>query len=129
SATKSGPLLNGSSTHDSMWGDSTVTVTMAGGAGDDIYYLYNTRNKAYEEANRGIDTIDTWMSYRLPPQIENLRVTGSGRQAIGNELDNIITGGSGSQTLDGGKGDDVLIGKGGADIFAITAGNGSDLIL
>ena len=129
SATNAGAVLEGSATHDSLWGDSNVTVTMRGGAGDDIYYLYSTKNKAVEDANNGIDTVKTWMSYQLPAHIENLTVTGSGRQAVGNELDNIVTGGNGTQTLDGGAGNDVLIGKADADVFAVKAGNGSDLIL
>src|SRR3546814_6795262 len=69
------------------------------------------------------------MSYQLPDNIENLTVTGSGRQASGNGLDNIISGGNGRQTLDGGPGDDVLIGKAGEDVFALSAGNGSDRIV
>lgn len=128
SATGSGPHLYGSAKNDSMWGDSSVNVTMHGGLGDDIYYLYSARNKAFERAGEGIDTIDTWMSYTLPDNIENLKVTGSGRYAIGNADNNIITGGSGQQTIDGGLGDDVLIGGAGADIFIFAAGTGSDLI-
>lgn len=111
-----------------MWGDSSVDVTMIGGTGDDIYYLYSGINRAVENAGEGIDTIDTWMSYTLPDNFENLRVTGNGRYAFGNDLDNIITGGSGSQTIDGGAGNDVLIGGGGADTFIFTKGNGTDLI-
>src|SRR4029079_14065589 len=60
---------------------------------------------------------------------ENLTVTGDKQYAFGNELNNIITGGSGQQTLDGLKGDDVLKGGSGADIFIVAPGNGSDLIL
>lgn len=129
SATNAGPVLNGSAGNDAMWGDSAVTVTMAGGAGDDIYHLYSAKNQALEQAGNGVDTVKTWMSFTLPAHIENLTVTGAGRQAVGNALDNIIAGGSGAQTLDGGAGDDVLIGHGGADVFAIQTGNGSDLIL
>ncbi|MPZ08979.1 MAG: family 16 glycosylhydrolase [Kiloniellaceae bacterium] len=129
SATGAGPLLEGSDGPDSFWGDNGVTVTLAGGAGDDIYNIYGPRNTALEEAGQGIDTLKTWMSMRLPAHIENLVVTGAGRHAFGNDLDNIITGGSGRQTLDGGRGDDVLIGGAGGDIFAVEQGNGSDLIL
>lgn len=129
SATHAGPLLEGSAASDTMWGDSKVTVTMAGGAGDDIYHLYSERNAALEEAGNGTDSVFTWMSYTLPAHIENLTVTGNGRQAVGNALDNIIAGAGGAQTLDGGAGNDVLIGYGGADVFAMQAGNGSDLIL
>jgi len=128
SATGAGPLLEGTPEADSMWGDSSVSVTMAGGLGDDIYYLYSQRNVALEEADSGVDTIRTWMGTTLPAQIENLVVTGDGRHAFGNALDNIITGGSGRQTLDGAAGDDVLIGGAGDDVFVLKQGEGSDLI-
>src|SRR3546814_6417887 len=104
-------------------------LTLAGLAGDDIYHIYGTSNRVVEGAAAGTDTVKTWMSYQLPDNIENLTVTGSGRQASGNGLDNIISGGNGRQTLDGGPGDDVLIGKAGADVFALSAGNGSDRIV
>ena len=100
-----------------MWGDSAVNVTMSGGTGDDIYYLYSAINRAYEAAGQGIDTISTWMSYTLPDNFENLTVTGNLRYAFGNAADNIIKGGSGRQTLDGGGGNDVLTGGAGADTF------------
>jgi Ca2+-binding RTX toxin-like protein len=129
SATNSGPRLYGSSRNDSMWGDSSVSVVMEAGSGDDFYYLYSSRNSAFERAGEGVDTINTWMSYTLPENFENLVVTGDGRYAFGNAENNIITGGSGRQTLDGGAGDDVLKGGSGADIFIVSKGKGSDLIL
>ncbi|HEV7305580.1 family 16 glycosylhydrolase [Ensifer sp.] len=128
SATGSGPTLHGTPGNDSLWGDSSVDVTMIGGTGDDIYYLYSSTNRVDEAPGEGIDTINTWMSYTLPENVENLSVTGSDRHAFGNGADNIMTGGSGSQTIDGRSGDDVLIGGGGADTFAFERGNGSDLI-
>jgi beta-glucanase (GH16 family) len=128
SATGSGPDLYGSAGNDSLWGDSSVNVTMHGGQGDDIYHLYSAINRAMEEPGGGIDTVETWMSYTLPDNIENLVVTGDGRHAFGNADDNIVSGGSGKQTIDGGAGDDVLKGGGGADVFLFEAGNGSDLI-
>lgn len=128
SATGSGPELDGTAGNDSMWGDASVNVTMVGGTGDDIYYLYSGINHASEAANAGIDTVNTWMDYTLPANIENLVVTGDGRHAFGNSEDNIISGAAGSQTIDGGAGNDVLTGGGGADTFVFTKGNGSDLI-
>ncbi|MCY1250410.1 Endo-1,3-1,4-beta-glycanase ExsH [compost metagenome] len=40
SATGSGPTLHGTPGNDSLWGDSSVDLTMIGGAGEDIYFLY-----------------------------------------------------------------------------------------
>ncbi|KRB51506.1 1,3-1,4-beta-glycanase [Rhizobium sp. Root708] len=129
SASGGGAVLNGTAGNDSIWGDSSVNVTMHGGSGDDIYYLYSGINRAAEEPGGGIDTINTWMDFSLPDNFENLTVTGNGRYAFGNSLDNIISGASGRQTIDGGAGNDVLIGGGGADTFVVTHGNGSDLIV
>ncbi|MER9865573.1 1,3-1,4-beta-glycanase, partial [Mesorhizobium sp. M0185] len=89
SATNSGPTLYGSIYNDSMYADGSVTVTMYGGKGDDIYYLYSSKNKAVELPNEGVDTISTWMSYKLPANFENLTVTGDKHYAFGNELNNI----------------------------------------
>ncbi|MEI9406976.1 family 16 glycosylhydrolase [Mesorhizobium argentiipisi] len=130
SAASSGPTLYGTSGNDSIWGASGVKVTMYGGAGDDIYYLYSASNKVVENPGQGIDTINTWMSYTLPDNVENLVVTNAHNYAFGNALDNIITATAGGQTLDGGAGNDVLIdGGGGADTFIIAKGNGSDSIV
>ncbi|PBB35386.1 family 16 glycosylhydrolase [Mesorhizobium sp. WSM3868] len=129
SAAGSGPDLWGTSGNDTFYGASGVNVTMHGGYGDDIYYLYAAGNKVAEGYGAGIDTISTWMSYTLPDNVENLIVTNAKNYAFGNDLDNIITAKAGHQTLDGGKGNDVLIdGGGGFDTFIIAKGNGSDLI-
>src|SRR3546814_8308019 len=62
SATFAGPLLEGSNTDDSFWGDSSVTTTLAGLAGDDIYHIYGTSNRIVEGAAASTDTVTTWMS-------------------------------------------------------------------
>lgn len=130
SAASSGPTLYGTSGNDSIWGASGVNVTMYGGPGDDIYYLYGPGNKVVENPGEGIDTINTWMNYTLPDNVENLVVTNPNNYAYGNSLDNIITATAGYQTLDGGGGNDVLIdGGGGNDTFIISKGNGSDSIV
>jgi len=123
---KPGSVLNGTAGNDSMYADGAVTLS--GGAGDDIYYLYSSVNHVTEAAGGGVDTISTWMSYTLPENFENLTVTDNGSYAFGNKADNIISGAAGSQTLDGGAGNDVLTGGAGADTFIVTKGNGSDLI-
>jgi beta-glucanase (GH16 family) len=129
SATHAGLTMEGTVFNDTFWGDSAVRTQMSGGLGDDIYYLYSERNTVYEAAGGGIDSINTWMSYTLPDNVENLTVTGDGRYAFGNEMDNIIRGAAGSQTLNGDLGNDVLYGGAGEDIFVVEKGFGSELIL
>src|SRR3546814_19122141 len=64
SATFAGPLLEGSNPDDSFWGDSSVTTTLAGLAGDDISHIYGTSTRLVEGAAAGPATLKTWRSDR-----------------------------------------------------------------
>jgi Ca2+-binding RTX toxin-like protein len=102
--------------------------TLEGGLGNDLYIVHG--NDVVSDAG-GIDTIRTGMlDYTLPSGFENLtfvappRFDGEGAQFhyFGNELDNVIvSGGFGPRfsrdTLDGGAGNDTLIGGGGITRF------------
>src|SRR3546814_21120672 len=59
SATFAGPLLEGNHTDDSFWGDSSVTPTLAGLAGDDIYPTYDHSNHVVEGATAGTHPVKT----------------------------------------------------------------------
>lgn len=111
---------------------STGDSILAGGFGDDIYYLWDTTSKIVEKVNRGIDSIYSyaWGAVTLFDNVENLYLMGKGSTAgFGNALNNIIVAGSAGATLDGLAGNDVLVGGAGADVFRIAAGNGSDVIV
>ncbi|WP_336973117.1 GH12 family glycosyl hydrolase domain-containing protein [Sphingobium aromaticiconvertens] len=104
---------------------------MIGGNGDDSYHLYNARASIKEYAGEGIDTlfVNYWGGATLPAQIENLILNSPGSTyGTGNALNNIIIAGDAGALLNGMAGDDVLVGGKGADIFAISSGNGSDAI-
>lgn len=84
---------------------------MIGGAGDDRYSIDAVGDDVIIEApNGGVDTVtgDVPTQYVLPENIENVEF--SGRVLTGNVLDNVITAGPASNTLDGGQGNDLLIG-------------------
>lgn len=119
----------GSNLNDHIHGTSNSSAALFGLVGDDIYRVYSPRVQVLENPGEGIDSISTFMSYTLPANVENLTVRGENQYAFGNELDNIITGRRGQQTIDGGQGNDVLKGGSGADIFVVSKGNGSDLIV
>ncbi len=130
--------LIGGAGHDTLDGGAGAD-TMVGGTGDDLYVVDHAGDRAMELNNQGTDTVLSAVSYNLGGQyIEHLTLTGSGAiNAIGNSLNNILTGnagdnllngGTGRDTLNGGGGDDVLAGGAGADTFLFGRGAGVDLI-
>ncbi len=118
----------GTSGADAVWGTSGTSQQMRGGAGDDTYYVKSWGNVPVEVAGQGVDTVNTWMTYTLGANIENLTVSGSNLKATGNTLANVIKGGAGVQTINGMSGNDVLSGGADADTFVVAKGNGSDII-
>jgi len=97
-------------------------------AGNDTFVVDDIGDLVQEFGDDGVDTIQTALGlFALDSLsgVENLTYTGTGDfTGTGNELDNVITGGSGSDTLDGGAGSDTLNGLGGAD--TMTGGTGDD---
>ncbi|WP_395673021.1 Calx-beta domain-containing protein [Phenylobacterium sp.] len=112
-----GDLLNGGSGAD----------TMIGGLGDDTYYVDHAGDQVVERAGEGRDTVRTiFTSVGLAANIENLTFVGSGSFAgTGNELANLMTGGSGADTLSGGMDSaiDTLVGGAGDDVYIVMAGD------
>jgi len=111
---------------------------LIGGTGNDTYIVDNTGDVITENANEGIDTVQSKITYTLGNNLENLTLLGSSAiNGTGNTLDNIIignsaintlTGGVGNDTLDGGLGNDILIGGAGNDTYIYRANQGVDSI-
>ncbi|WP_404482163.1 family 16 glycosylhydrolase [Novosphingobium sp. BL-52-GroH] len=101
-----------------------------GGLGDDTYIISSEKDKVFEAAGEGVDTVRSSVYHILGANFENLILEGNGSwYGGGNALDNVIIGNEYAQQLNGGAGNDVLIGGAGADTFIVTAGNGSDAIV
>src|SRR6185437_51001 len=95
---------------------------MYGGTGNDRYVIDNAGDVANETDGDGTDTILSSISFSLADTVhavgslENLTLTGTGAiNAVGNALDNVLTGNSGANVLVGGAGADTLDGGGGVD--------------
>ena len=122
-------VRNGTAKNDYLRG--VGGQTLVGGAGDDMYVLTDASIAIVEQAGQGIDTV--YVDYRggvtLANNVENLILRAKGATAgTGNALANVIIAGVSGATLDGGAGNDVLVGGVGADVFKVRAGNGSDAI-
>lgn len=130
-------LLGGGGS-DSLYGGADGDVLdggsgadyLEGNSGDDVYLVDNVGDSVVEAANEGTDQVYTTLSsYTLGADVENLNYnsfTGN-FSGTGNSLNNIIVGGTGSDTLSGLDGNDELRGSTGAD--TLDGGNGNDLLI
>ena len=114
--------LNGGSDNDVLTGGQGAD-TMRGGAGNDAYSVDDVNDIVTENANEGIDLVNSSVSFTLSANLENLRLlfTGTG---TGNDLSNSLTGSFGADTLLGGLGNDTLKGTLGND--TLDGGAGAD---
>ena len=108
-------------------GDTGADI-MAGGAGDDTYVVDNVGDQVIEQADDGVDTVESSLSRTLSDNVENLTLTGEGDlEGSGNDLNNQIIGTAGNNILDGGAGVDSLIGGEGNDTYIVD--NTADLVV
>ncbi len=96
--------------------------TMAGGDGDDQYWVDNTRDTVIEVGDNGQDHIHAHVSYTLPGHVEALTLLGTRNlAATGNSLNNQLFGNSGHNKLDGREGADQMLGGAGNDVYMVDA--------
>ncbi|AJE21032.1 Rhizobiocin/RTX toxin and hemolysin-type calcium binding protein [Azotobacter chroococcum NCIMB 8003] len=105
---------------DNIITGNSGTDTLAGLGGDDTYVVDSSADVVIENADEGIDTVQSSADYVLSEHVENLTLTGSEHlHGTGNELDNIITGNSGDNVLDGSVGADTMLGGAGDDTYIV----------
>jgi Ca2+-binding RTX toxin-like protein len=102
----SGNTLTGGNGNDTLDGGGGGD-TLIGGGGDDRYIIRSVLDVVTEASGGGIDTEVATFSVALADNVENLEISGDGSVGTGNALDNVLTGGTGSQTLIGGAGNDT----------------------
>ncbi len=103
---------------------------MTGTAGDDTFLVDHVGDTITEGAGQGADTVESWVSYTLPANVEHLTLTGVlDADATGNALANTLTGNAGENRLSGGGGADTLIGGRGDDTYVVTPGDGADAVI
>jgi Ca2+-binding RTX toxin-like protein len=116
----------GNAQNNTLTGNSAANVLdggtgadeMNGLGGNDTYVVDNAADQVTENADEGVDTVRSTVSFTLGANVEHLVLLGAGAlSGIGNDLDNSITGNAGANTLDGGAGDDTLTGGAGNDTY------------
>ena len=134
--------LTGSASGDSLTGSAVANVlnggagadTMIGLGGNDTYLVDDALDVVTEAAGAGTDVVQTSLAtYTLANNVENLTFVAGSTGPFnwtGNALANVITAGSGNDTLSGGAGNiiDTLNGGDGDDTFTYTIGFGADVV-
>ena len=115
-------VLIGGDGHDMLDGGAGADE-MAGGAGNDLYVVDDPGDVVTEAAGQGTDTVQASISYSLSPNVEDLTLTGTAIEGVGNDRDNRLTGNEANNRLFGGAGYDLINGRGGNDEMYGGAGN------
>lgn len=105
----------------------TLSGFVAGGSGNDTYYVDGGHIEIVEQRRGGVDEVHSTGDIRLRAHIEQLVLTG--KQDIsgtGNGLNNRILGNAGDNLLFGGDGADRILGRNGDD--SISGGRGDDAL-
>ena len=112
-------VLTGGAGNDSLDG-SAGNDTMTGGIGDDLYVVDSTGDVIVENANEGIDSVQSGSTYTLGANIENLTLFGTTAiNGTGNTLANLLKGNTMANVLDGSAGTDTLMGGNGNDTYIV----------
>jgi Ca2+-binding RTX toxin-like protein len=115
--------LTGGAGNDTLDGGAG-TDTMLGGIGNDVYYVDVAADVTTENANEGIDTVNSAVTRTLATNIELLFLTGNNAtNGTGNTLANLLRGNTADNTLTGAGGTDILEGGAGNDTLSNTSGN------
>ena len=111
---------------------------MVGGAGNDIYFVDDASDAAFELAGEGNDTVFATAHSGLAANVENLILQGSANlQGYGNNQANVIYGNSGNNLLNAAAGVDLMVGGMGDDTYFVddssdsafeNAGEGNDAV-
>ena len=107
---------------------------MYGGTGDDRYVVDDSQDAVFENADEGVDAVESSVAHVLAAHVENLTLTGTTAvNGVGNELANVIIGNAVDNIMSGNGGDDAVYGMDGHDdLFgdagqdALSGGAGSD---
>jgi hypothetical protein len=121
-------VITGNNANNTLEGRGGLD-TLVGGLGDDIYIVDNPGDVVREFEGSGTDLIISDVTYALPGNVENLRLSTKAHSSkgTGNILNNYITGNGGANILDGSFGADTMEGFTGNDIYIVD--NENDIVI
>lgn len=112
-----------------VWDDAAIraqVIDLSGAANvatdtsDNDVFIVDHRADTIPGDEGGVDTVDSSITFTLPPTIENLTLTGPlAINGTGNSGTNTITGNAAANLLDGAGGRDTLIGGAGDDTYRL----------
>jgi Ca2+-binding RTX toxin-like protein len=105
--------------HGNLLDGGTGDDRLVGGLGDDDYLVDSAADEVVELEREGDDHVTASIDLALADHVERLTLVGAAVSGAGNALDNVITGNGLANRLDGGAGDDRLIGSLGDDDYSI----------
>ncbi|GLK67891.1 calcium-binding protein [Hansschlegelia plantiphila] len=122
-------LLHGDAGADTIDGGLDVDV-MYGGAGGDTFFVDDASDQVIENNESGVDLVNASVTFSLAGQyVENITLTGDQAiDAVGNSLNNVLTGNSAANTLTGGKGNDTYYVQNVDDKVVELDGQGADQV-
>lgn len=116
-------LDGGNDTYNGRGG--SVDGEIRGGEGNDTYIVDGTGDTIVELASEGSDEVQSFGTYTLGDNLENLNLRGSANiNGTGNDLVNTFNGNSGNNVFKGKAGSDIFEASGGDDAFR--GGSGFD---
>lgn len=116
--------IEGGAGYDTLYG-LEGNDTLIGFGGDDRYWAEDSGDMIVEAVGGGWDRVwVTAASYTLPANVEDLTVyTDIGVHAVGNALNNTLSGRDGNDILNGAGGADMMFGGKGDDVYFVDHAN------
>ncbi len=115
---------DGKDTLDGRDGGTAARDELYGGRGDDVFLVDDVLDAVIENINEGRDRVESSVNFTLGTHVEDLFLSGTAINGVGNRSDNLIRGNDQPNVLDALLGNDSVFGGGGGD--TISGGEGKD---